>query len=75
MVQTSGPGSWDADPGSRDTDPDQDKEIDGGHTTAPAGADETSSDREDLELPTPRAVLVITLQRVNEAAGQRYTEG
>ncbi len=68
MVQTPGPGSCDA-------DPDQDREIDEGHTTAPGGADEISSDREDLELPTPRAVLVITLQRVNEAAFKRYTEG
>jgi hypothetical protein len=67
MVQALGPGSYDA--GS-----DQDKEIDDGYATAPGGAGEISSDQNDLELPTPRAVLVIALQRVDEAIFNRHTE-
>jgi hypothetical protein len=67
MVHPPGPGSHDA--GSA-----QDNEIDDGHTTAPAGTGEISSDHDDLEQPTPRAVLVIALRRVDDAAVDRHTE-
>jgi hypothetical protein len=59
MAQTPCPGSCDA--GS-----DQDKGINDRDTAAPAGAGEMS-DQDDLERPSPRAVLVITLRRINEA--------
>ena len=63
MVQIPGPGSHDA--GS-----DQHTEIDDEPATAPAGAAEIGSVHDDLEQPSPRAVLVISLRRVNDAADQ-----
>jgi hypothetical protein len=50
MVQTPGPGGFNA--GFA-----QDTKIDDVHTTAPVGASEIGSKHDDLEQPTPRAVL------------------
>jgi hypothetical protein len=67
MAQTPGPGSCDA--GS-----DQDRDINDRETAAPRGAGEISSDQDDLERPSPRAVLVIALQRMDEATFGRPAE-
>ena len=60
MVQTPGPGSCDA-----GSDPDQ--ETGEEFIAAPEGAGETTGGQDDWELPTPRAVLVITLRQMTAA--------
>lgn len=64
------------DPGSCDAGSDQGEEIDIRHTLACTGDDDLDRDPDDLELPTPRAVLTVALHQVtvDEALYHRNPE-